>query len=82
VRVRFVLVRREARNHPLRRPGRARTAGSGSGRQLLLIGAKDFWQHRTLFMRNTRRRRPIYATVDFVVGGAIAVEIAVGLDFG
>lgn len=45
-------------------------------------GAKDFWQHRTHFVRNTRWWPPFCATVDFVVAAAIAVEIAAGLDFG
>ena len=45
-------------------------------------GIKDFWQHRTRFVRNTRWWPPFCATVDFVVAAAIAVEIAAGLDFG
>jgi hypothetical protein len=44
-------------------------------------GAKDFWQHRTHFVANTRWWPPFCAAVDFLVAAVIAVEIVAGVDF-
>jgi hypothetical protein len=44
-------------------------------------GAKDFWQHRTHFVRGTRWWPPFCASVDVVVAAVIAIEIAAGLHF-
>jgi len=44
-------------------------------------GAKDFWQHRTHFVANTRWWPPFCAAVDFLVAAVIAAEIVAGVDF-
>ncbi len=44
-------------------------------------GAKDFWQHRTHFVANTRWWPPFCATVDVLVAAVIAIEIVAGVDF-
>jgi len=41
-------------------------------------GAKDFWQHRTQFVANTRWWPPFCATVDFLVAAVLAVGITSG----
>ncbi|MEP7380856.1 MAG: hypothetical protein ABI910_04175 [Gemmatimonadota bacterium] len=41
-------------------------------------GAKDFWQHRTQFVANTRWWPPFCAAVDFLVAAVLAVGIASG----
>ena len=45
-------------------------------------GLKDFWQHRTQYVVNTRWWPPFCAAVDFVVAGILAIAIAAGIDFG
>ena len=42
-------------------------------------GLKDWWQHRTHYVANTRWWPPFCAAVDFVVAAIIAIEIAAGL---
>ena len=42
-------------------------------------GLKDWWQHRTQYVANTRWWPPFCAAVDFVVAAIIAIEIAAGL---
>jgi hypothetical protein len=44
-------------------------------------GIKDFWQHRTNFVRGTRWWPPFCATVDFLVATILTVEIAYGMSF-
>ena len=41
-------------------------------------GLKDWWQHRTHYVANTRWWPPFCAAVDFVVAAIIAIEIIVG----
>ncbi len=43
-------------------------------------GLKDWWQHRTHFVANTRWWPPFCAAIDFVVAAIIAIEILAGLD--
>ena len=43
-------------------------------------GLKDWWQHRSHYVANTRWWPPFCAAVDFVVAAIIAIEIAAGLD--
>lgn len=45
-------------------------------------GLKDFWQHRTQYVVNTRWWPPFCAAVDFVVAGILAIAIVAGVDFG
>ena len=47
---------------------------------LLGHGAKDFWQHRTQFVANTRWWPPFCFIVDVVVAAAIAGLLIVGVD--
>lgn len=42
-------------------------------------GLKDWWQHRTQYVANTRWWPPFCAAVDLVVAAIIAIEIAAGL---
>jgi len=42
-------------------------------------GLKDWWQHRTHYVANTRWWPPFCAAVDFVVAAIIAAEIIAGL---
>jgi hypothetical protein len=44
-------------------------------------GLKDFWQHRTHFVANTRWWPPFCLVVDVVVAAIIAVEIVAGVHF-
>ena len=44
-------------------------------------GLKDFWQHRTHFVANTRWWPPFCMAVDWVLAAIIVVEIAAGLHF-
>lgn len=44
-------------------------------------GLKDFWQHRTHFVANTRWWPPFCLVVDAVVPAIIAVEIVAGVHF-
>jgi hypothetical protein len=44
-------------------------------------GVKDYWQHRTQFVVNTRWWPPFCAAVDFVVALILAVAIAAGVHF-
>jgi len=44
-------------------------------------GLKDFWQHRTHFVANTRWWPPFWLVVDGVVAAIIAVEIVAGVHF-
>jgi hypothetical protein len=44
-------------------------------------GLKDFGQHRTQFVRNTRWWPPFCATVDWVAAGILAIAIARGVQF-
>ena len=60
-------------------------AGITGSAWLLVIGLaghglKDWWQHRTHYVANTRWWPPFCAAVDFVVAAIIAVEIAAGLN--
>jgi hypothetical protein len=60
-------------------------AGVTGSAWLLVIGLaahglKDWWQHRTHYVANTRWWPPFCAAVDFVVAAIIAVEIAAGLN--
>ena len=43
-------------------------------------GLKDWWQHRSHYVANTRWWPPFCAAVDFVVAALIAVEIIAGLN--
>jgi hypothetical protein len=45
-------------------------------------GIKDFWQHRTGFVANTRWWPPFCATVDFVAAALIAVSIVAKFHLG
>jgi hypothetical protein len=42
-------------------------------------GIKDWWQHRTHYVANTRWWPPFCAAVDLVVAATIAIEIIAGL---
>jgi len=60
-------------------------AGITGSAWLLVIGLaghglKDWWQHRSHFVANTRWWPPFCAAVDFVVAALIAVEIAAGFN--
>lgn len=44
-------------------------------------GVKDYWQHRTQFVANTRWWPPFCAAVDVVVAAILAVAILSGADF-
>jgi hypothetical protein len=44
-------------------------------------GAKDFWQHRHHFVRNTRWWPPFCLVVDWVVAAILVVLIAAGVEF-
>ena len=46
-----------------------------------LHGLKDYWQHRTQFVANTRWWPPFCAVVDVVVALILAVAILSGADF-
>ena len=46
-----------------------------------LHGVKDFWQHRTHFVANTRWWPPFCLVVDWVVAIGLVIEIAVGSQF-
>ncbi|HEU5037374.1 MAG TPA: hypothetical protein VFT70_10230 [Nocardioides sp.] len=43
-------------------------------------GVKDYWQHRTHFVANTRWWPPFCATVDIVVSTILAVALVAGAD--
>jgi len=43
-------------------------------------GLKDFWQHRTQFVANTRWWPPFGATVDWVAAAVLAVAITTGIN--
>ena len=43
-------------------------------------GLKDYWQHRTQFVANTRWWPPFCATVDWLVATVLLVEIAAGVN--
>jgi len=43
---------------------------------------KDFWQHRTRFVVNTRWWPPFCATTDWVAAAILAAAIAIGADLG
>ena len=43
-------------------------------------GLKDWWQHRSHYVANTRWWPPFCAAVDLVVAAIIAIEIAAGLN--
>ena len=45
-------------------------------------GLKDFWQHHSHFVANTRWWPPFCLAVDWVVAAIIAGEIAAGMHFG
>ncbi|SFC93884.1 hypothetical protein SAMN04487968_11529 [Nocardioides terrae] len=47
---------------------------------LVAHGLKDYWQHRTQFVANTRWWPPFCAVVDVVVAGTVAVAILTGID--
>jgi hypothetical protein len=44
-------------------------------------GLKDFWQHRSHFVANTRWWPPFCAAVDWLVAVVLVVLIATGVDF-
>ena len=44
-------------------------------------GAKDWWQHRTQFVANTRWWPPFCAVVDAVVAAVLTVTIVNGADW-
>jgi hypothetical protein len=44
-------------------------------------GLKDFWQHRSQFVANTRWWPPFCLVVDWVAATVIAVEIVAGVQF-
>jgi hypothetical protein len=44
-------------------------------------GLKDFWQHRSHFVSNTRWWPPFCMLVDWVVAAVIVVEIIAGMHF-
>ncbi len=44
-------------------------------------GLKDFWQHRSHFVANTRWWPPFCLVVDWVAATIIAVEIVAGVQF-
>jgi hypothetical protein len=63
-------------------------AGAGvTGTSWLLVaglaghGVKDYWQHRTQFVANTRWWPPFCAAVDVVVATILAVALVAGADF-
>ena len=43
---------------------------------------KDFWQHRTRFVANTRWWTPFCATTDWVAAAILAAAIAAEADYG
>lgn len=43
---------------------------------------KDFWQHRTRYVANTRWWPPFCATTDWVAAAILAAAIAIGADLG
>jgi hypothetical protein len=45
-------------------------------------GIKDFWQHRTRYIANTRWWPPFCATTDWVAASILAAAIAIGADLG
>ena len=45
-------------------------------------GVKDFWQHRTRYVANTRWWPPFCATTDWVAAAILAAAIAIGADLG
>ena len=45
-------------------------------------GIKDFWQHRTRYVANTRWWPPFCATTDWVAAAILAAAIAIGADLG
>lgn len=62
------------------------TAGVTGSAWLLVAGyaahgVKDFWQHRTRFVRGTRWWPPFCAAVDFIVAAILSLEIAAGMAF-
>jgi hypothetical protein len=63
----------------------AATAVTGSAWLLVIAyaahGLKDLRQERRHFVANTRWWPPFCATVDLLVAGVIAVEIAIGVNF-
>ena len=44
-------------------------------------GAKDLWQHRTHFVRETRWWPPFCLAVDFTVAAIVAAQLIVGTNF-
>ena len=44
-------------------------------------GLKDFWQHRSTFVANTRWWPPFCAAVDFLVAFVLVIEIVAGVNF-
>ncbi|HKY13285.1 MAG TPA: hypothetical protein VJM33_00060 [Microthrixaceae bacterium] len=44
-------------------------------------GVKDFWQHRTHFVANTRWWPPFCATIDWLVAFVLVILISAGVDF-
>jgi hypothetical protein len=62
-------------------------AAGAAGTAWLLVaglaghGAKDYWQHRTGFVANTRWWPPFCAAVDVVVAGLLAAAVLAGADF-
>jgi len=44
-------------------------------------GLKDFWQHRSHYVANTRWWPPFCLVVDWVAAAIIAIEIAAGVHF-
>ena len=64
----------------------AGAGATGSG-WILVAGfgghaAKDFWQHRTRFVANTRWWPPFCAATDWVAAAILAAAIAIGADLG
>jgi hypothetical protein len=47
----------------------------------MLHGVKDYWQHRTQFVANTRWWPPFCASVDLLVAAVLAVEVAADMRF-
>jgi hypothetical protein len=45
-------------------------------------GVKDFWQHRTGFVANTRWWPPFCATVDVVAAALVAIAITADVPIG
>ena len=48
----------------------------------LAHGAKDYWQHRTHFVRGTRWWPPYCAAVDITLAFVLIIEILAGVHFG